>query len=260
MKKTLLTCISLLLTQYSFSQNCALTNTAFQKGEELKYAFSFKWGAMWLSAGEAKMSISEEPKDAHFCYHIVGIGNTYRSYDWFFKVRDDYESYIDMYTLRPVRFIRDINEGGYDLKQNVHFDDKTTTATSTKRILSITDCTHDVLSAVYYLRNYDMSHVQPGQIIPLTVYIDDSLYNLTIEYVGKEVISNKFGTYNTLKLKPTTIKGTIFKDSDKMIVWVSDDANHIPIAISSPILIGELRADLINAKGLRYALNGTINE
>jgi len=40
-----------------------------------------------------------------------------------------------------------------------------------------------------------------------------------------------------------------------MTVWVTDDANHIPLRIESPIVVGTIKADMMQYKNLRYPLS-----
>ena len=52
-------------------------------------------------------------------YHCVGEGKSYSFFDNFFKVRDRYETYIDTTNLFPLKFIRNVDEGGYKIYNNV---------------------------------------------------------------------------------------------------------------------------------------------
>ena len=54
------------------------------------------------------------------------------------------------------------------------------------------------------------------------------------------------------------VKGTIFEGGEKMTVWVSDDPNHIPLRIESPIIVGSLKVDMKQYKNLRYPLSSQI--
>ena len=47
----------------------------------------------------------------------------------FFKVKDRYESYFTPEEIIPLKFIRDIDEGGYTKNLNILFDDNKSTAT-----------------------------------------------------------------------------------------------------------------------------------
>ncbi|MEM9987294.1 MAG: DUF3108 domain-containing protein [Bacteroidota bacterium] len=43
-------------------------------------------------------------------------------------------------------------------------------------------------------------------------------------------------------------------DGSKIQFWISDDANKIPLRIESELMIGSLRCDLIEWRGLRHPL------
>ena len=52
--------------------------------------------------------VSDTIIDSTLVFHIVGKGKTAPFFDWFFKVRDIYETYIDASNFLPVKFIREI--------------------------------------------------------------------------------------------------------------------------------------------------------
>jgi hypothetical protein len=112
-------------------------------------------------------------------------------------------------------------------------------------------CTQDVLSAIYFSRCINYDKYKPGDKIPFSMFLDNKLYNLYIRYEGKDEIHTKSGTFKALKIVPLLIEGTIFKGGDKMTVWVSDDDNHLPLRIESPILVGSIKVDLVNYENLR---------
>jgi len=92
------------------------------------------------------------------------------------------------------------------------------------------------------------------------MFLDDKVYSLYIKYIGKEVIKTKMGTYNSIKISPLLIEGTIFKDGEKMTVWVSDDDNHLPLRVDSPILVGSIKVDLVGYENLRNPFSSLISE
>jgi Protein of unknown function (DUF3108). len=117
---------------------------------------------------------------------------------------------------------------------------------------------HDVLSAIYYCRNIDFNKYKPGVQIPFTMFIDDKYYSLYVRYLGKEKIKTKYGRFNAIKFKPLLIEGTIFTGGEKMTVWVSDDANKMPLRIESPISVGSVKVDMMDYKNIRYPLTSLI--
>ena len=83
-------------------------------------AFDISFGG--IKVGSAEMKIEKQIKiNGVSTFHIVGKGKTASFFDWFFKVRDVYETYLDTSKIRPVKFVRDIHEGGYEKKQQYIF-------------------------------------------------------------------------------------------------------------------------------------------
>ena len=68
------------------------------------------------------------------------------------------------------------------------------------------------------------------------------------------------GTFNAIKIMPLLIEGTIFKGGEKMTVWVSDDENHLPLRVDSPILVGSIKVDLIGYDNLRNPFEGMVDK
>jgi len=117
----------------------------------------------------------------------------------------------------------------------------------------------DVVSAIYYSRNIDFNKYKEDDKIPFSMFLDNETYNLYLRYLGKETIKTKYGKFRAIKFKPLLIKGTIFEGGEKMIVWVSDDANRIPLRIESPISVGSIKVDMMNYRNPRYPLSALIS-
>ena len=41
-----------------------------------------------------------------------------------------------------------------------------------------------------------------------------------------------------------------------MLVWITDDDNHLPLRVDSPILVGSIKVDLIDYENLRNPFEG----
>jgi hypothetical protein len=97
---------------------CSMYNNAFQPGEEMTYKLYYNWNFVWVAAGEVTFKVN----DLGDLYHFSAQGRTYSSYEWFYKVRDRYDTYVDKKTLLPVTSIRDVQEGKYRLYDKITFD------------------------------------------------------------------------------------------------------------------------------------------
>ena len=233
---------------------CDIRNTAFQAGESITFKVYYTLAGVYVAAGEALFTNTLEKINERPVYHIVGDGKTYNFYDKFYKVRDKYESYIDTATLQPFKFVRNVYEGGYKTYENITFIKTTNTAVTTSGVFKIPPCIQDVLSSVYYARNIDYSKLHVNDKIPFSMFLDNQVYNLYIRYLGKETIKTKYGKFRAIKIKPLLIQGTIFEGGEKMTVWVSDDKNHVPVRIESPITVGSVKVDMMSYRNLRYPL------
>lgn len=237
---------------------CGTKNFSFSQGEEIAYNVYYSVIGIYVSAGTAVFSTSLEKLNNKPVYHLVGSGKSNSKYDWIFKVRDRYESYVDTNTLQPVRFIRNIEEGGYKKHENVTFNRQTNTAISTKGVYAVPECVHDVISATYYARNINFEKYKIGDKIPFSMFLDNEVYNMYIRYAGKETIKTRYGQFKCIKIKPLLLKGHVFDEGENMSMWISDDANHIPIRVETPILVGSIKIDLMSYKNIRHPLTSLI--
>ena len=244
------------VAQYDF---CNSKNTSFKIGEQLTFHAYYNMGFIWIYAGNAVFTVSSTNVNGRKVYHVTGDGRTAKSYEWFYKVRDMYETYIDQETLLPLHHIRAVNEGTLSYKHDITFDRNSNVATAANgNKYPISQCTQDVVSAIYFARNIDYNKYKPGDKIPFEMFLDDKVYPLYIKYMGKEKVETKKGTFNAIKIVPLLIEGTLFKGGEGMAVWVSDDKNHLPLRVNSPIVIGSLKADLMDYQNLANPFSSLI--
>jgi hypothetical protein len=239
---------------------CAIRNTTTQNGEEISYTVYYSVAGVYVDAGSATFTNKVEKLNGKTVYHVTGIGSSNKAYDWIYKVRDKYESYIDTATMLPVKFSRDVQEGKTKKKETISFNHSAGTVTSDSGTVKAPACLQDVMSTIYYSRNIDFTKYKSGDKIPFKMFLENEVHQLYIRYLGKESVTTKFGKFNAIKFKPLLVEGTIFSGGEKMVVWVSDDANRIPVRIQSPILIGSIKVDMTGYKNLRHALSSLKKE
>lgn len=233
---------------------------AFQNGERLTYKIYYNLNFIWVPAGEVTFKIFDEGNQ----YHYQAIGQTYDSYEWFFSAKDQYDSWVDKNSLLPNYSERSVNEGNYHIFEKIAFNQsakKMTVWRAPKRgapeekteHLVQAEC-NDVLSSLYNLRNVDYGIQQAGYSQPFRIFMDKEEFPLKMNYLGKEPSKKiyKMGRYKTLKFQPEVIAGNVFKEDAKMTVWVSDDANRIPLMIESPVSVGSVKMVLKEYWGLKY--------
>lgn len=238
---------------------CGIHNNSFRAGENITMIVFYNALGLYVNAGTAEFTVTAEKMYNKPVFHIVGTGVTNTKYDWIFKVRDRYETYIDTATLQPYKFIRNVDEGGYKKYENITFNRSANTVITTQGVYKAPACVQDVISAVFYARNIDFNKYKTGDKIPFNLFLDNEIYSMYIRYMGRETIKTRYGKFRTIKFKPLLVKGTLFEGGEKMTVYVSDDANKVPLRIESPLLVGSVKVDLMGYKNLRYPLSSLVN-
>jgi hypothetical protein len=239
---------------------CGTRNVSFNVGEEVSFTVYYAVAGIYVNAGTATFTSTLETMNNRQVYHITGEGKTNSSYDWIYKVRDKYETYIDTGTMQPLKFIRNVNEGGYKKYQNVTFNKTANTAITTDGVFKVPACIQDVVSSMYYARNIDFSQLRPEDKIPFSMFLDNEVYNMYIRYLGKETIKTRYGKFNTIKIKPLLLKGQIFEGGENMTVWITDDPNHIPVRVESPLVVGKIKVDMMSYENLRHPLSSLVRK
>jgi hypothetical protein len=224
-------------------------NTAFKSGEKLTYKVHYGW----MDAGEAVIEIKNSPWtfEGRDAYHVVGTGRSLGAFDWFFKVRDRFESYIDKDGIFPYRFIRDCDEGGYIIKQDYVFHPKKKAMkTHDKKEFATPEFVQDMISAFYYARTLDFSKAKIGDTFTVTTVVDGEIWPLRIKYMGTETIKVRLGKFECMKFVPVVQEGRIFKNENDLNVWITNDKNRIPLLVQSKILVGSIKMEVTDYQGL----------
>jgi len=230
-----------------------INETVFKTGEQLSYRL--KYG--FFTGAEATLRVEDGDKkiEGHPTYHIIANGKTAGSFDFFYKVRNQYETYVDKTTLLPYFYTENRKEGGYKHSDNVTFDRVTDKITADKGVFPFKGKVFDFVSAYYFARGLDISNIKIGETFDMQYFLEDGVHTLTITYMGKEVVDCVLGKFNCLKFNPTIIPGRIFRKDSKLYLWITDDANRIPVKANVGLIIGSITMELTDAKGLKYPLN-----
>jgi len=226
-----------------------INNKAFGVGEVLKYKVAYGW----INAGEARIevkSVDRKIKNRELL-HIVGEGKTVKSFDWFFKVRDRYESYVDKEGLFPWLFIRRVDEGGYIINQDYQFfQDKGYVKNEEDSTYKVPHGVQDMLSAFYFARTLDFQSAEKNQVFTVPSFVDEEFFPLRIRYIGDETVKIKEGKFKCMKFHPVVQEGRIFADDDDLTVYITKDENKIPILAKAKVLVGSIRMELTGYENL----------
>jgi hypothetical protein len=244
-------------TALSQTDSIPIMNTAFKPGEFLRYKVNYGL----IGGGYAEMRIDMEQVGYDWYYRVNAIAKTEGAVKVIAKVSDRYESVIDINSGLPLFSIRDINEAKYRRYNEVIFArDRGTVISLNSGEHKVPDGILDILSAFYFARRIIFDkQLYEGQIINLTTYFDDEIYDVKVKYLETERIKTDFGKFNCLKFVPVLDMKTSFKKEEDLQVWFSDDGNFIPVKIRLKMGISTVKCDLVSYEGLKNPLGTPFN-
>lgn len=236
-----------------------INNDSFTTGEVLKYNLHYGF----LDAGEAVITV--DPKlykvGNHICFKLNVDGKTTGTTNMLFNVRDVFGSYIDTASLSPEIAYRVIKEGKYRKKELVYFDQAAHTAKvvvegEPEENFKTPDNVLDIVSGYYYLRNINFNKMAVGSIISVNAFFEDKNYNFDMEYLGKEQLKTKKGTFNAIVISPLMPENALFRSGKNSVkLWMSDDENKIPLKAKAEMFVGSVVLDIEDFSGLKNKPN-----
>lgn len=253
----------LALVQFSFTNKSAenfqfrdISNNAFTYGENLKYRVHFGWinaATIDIKVDDNPVVVGERPT-----YHITADGRTNSSFDWMYRVRDHFETYLDTQSVAPLKYRKSVRENKYKDKDLVYYDHGKQFLKGHKKDMDAPEYVQDLVSGMFYARTLDFKKATVGQTFPIDIYLDQKVYNLKFKYLGRETIKTDMGKVRCIKMRPQLVVDRVFKDEDDMTVWVTDDANRIPIRVQTDIWVGSLKIDLTSYSGLANSFKSKV--
>jgi len=233
-----------------------IENKAFKEGEKL--TFDVNYG--FVTAGIATMHVQKIKRmSGRNTFHVVFEVNNVPSFDWLYRVRDRYETYIDTEGLFPWRFEQHIREGNYSRDFSAFFDQRKGKAKTSGGQYDIPLYVNDILSAFYIARTFDYFKMKENDLIPMKNFYKDKVYDLNVKYLGKDQITVSAGTFNCIVVEPLVQEGGLFKSEGSIIIWLSDDDLKLPVKVKTKVVIGSIDAELTKYEGLAGKLTSKKN-
>jgi hypothetical protein len=224
-------------------------------GERL--GFHGRWLAIPIGSGslEVKEIVEVEGRRA---YHIEAQGHSNDVLSTFYPIHDVVHSYLDVETLRPLRFEKYQREGHYRAEEVVTFHHETRLATyrsllngSVKEI-PIPDEFQDLISALYWFR---AQPVRGNETLSLDLYTDEKIYQTEI-LVKPPILLEllKRGTFPCLVVEPNaSFKGLLVKRG-RLWAYLTADEHRLPLLVRVTTPWGPMSA-VIDEPSLRAVLH-----
>jgi hypothetical protein len=216
---------------------------AFGARESLK--FSVQYGI--IHAGNAWLEIPEVRQfQGHEVYLLRARAESNAFFSRFYKVRERIESYWDRRGLYSRRYVEDRREGKFRQQSDIVFDPVRNEAVySDGAAFPVPARVQDALSAFYYFRTQALP---VGGSIVFHYHASRKSQPLQVKVLGRERIKTPAGTFDCIGIEPILKAGGIFKNSGRLVIWVTDDQRRMPVLMKSKVAIGSISVVLVEAK------------
>jgi hypothetical protein len=224
------------------------TAQRFEPGETLTYDVT--WSI--FPAGEVTVTLRSVAGGAKDAYEVTTTARSQGFVSLLFDVRNEFHSLFDPQTLCSQKIVKKINEGRRHKDTSIVFDGARKLAILDERDLShanappkhaeneIPSCVQDVVTAFYFLRRQNF---QVGQAIRLPINDGSKTYDVSVEVQARERIQTPLGTRDAFRVEPKVFSG-LFKRKGRMLIWFSDDEQHLPLRIKAMVWAGSITGTL----------------
>ncbi|MDP4183959.1 MAG: DUF3108 domain-containing protein [Bacteroidota bacterium] len=213
-----------------------------QEFERLEYDLSLGF----IRGGKATFFSRDTTLMGKKTIHYKAWGRTVGVVDALYKVDDTYESWVNPSTFLPFKAIRNVRERSYrDYSVAYFHQDKDSVFDPEKGWMQVPGNTTDIISIFFYLRkqrNFDSLKV--GETFVMSMWQTGKVYPLAVKYMGVKSLKTSFGKIDCYVLSPQIKAGKLFKKTDGMTVWISKDANKVPLLLDFDIRVGTLKCEL----------------
>jgi len=224
---------SLLAAGAADAQNSALTSAAtmffapvpFAVGEELTFRASFGG----VNAGTARMRVSGiDTVRGRPAYHVVfsvdgGVP--------FFRVRDRYESWIDVQTLSSLRHRQQVSEGRYH--RTTSYEIYPERMQYQKQGDSIRASVRNPLDDGSFIYAVRAAGIRVGETRRDDRYFRPDRNPVVLTGLRHETVKVDAGTFATTVVRPTIKTNGIFSENGEAQVWFTDDARRYPVLVKT---------------------------
>jgi hypothetical protein len=223
----------------------------FRAGETL--TFDVSW-SQYLTAGTATVTVREKrPSFGSTAYYIVAEGRPTallsKIYTLYYKV----DTLLDVFTLLPQRGSVYSEEGSRKRMKATRFDQtarratyEVTTATVVKKDLTLPAYTQDPLSAIYVIRALPL---KLGATLTMPVADSGTVNRIRVQVLAQEVIATPVGRLTAWKIVPTILDEKGKPTSEKLGLWISDDARRLPLKMEADLAVGRFVIVLTSVRG-----------
>ena len=240
----------------------AESERVLREGEKL--VFDVTW--MGIKAGEATLeSRGVVQLNGRQTYHLVTTAQSSPFISKFYRVDDRSDSYLAWGPLRTLQFDKQLREGNYRHNSRTAFDHDGKVATFRyldfgpvpKNVTRLEEAEKyskyvhqefplssgalDELSVLYFVRTLRLTE---GQTVTAKVFASKKNWDLEVKVLRRETLETALGPRETFLVEPLLKFEGIFQQKGRVLVWLTQDPERIPVLMKSEIKIGSFVSTL----------------
>jgi hypothetical protein len=216
---------------------------SFAQNQTLTYAVDWRV----FSAGTAVIHF-EAAGDRE---KLTATANTVGGISLLFTASDQFQSNFDRAKGCTYQFDKQTVEGRRKINSTLKMDyaqsksildEKNLVTGQSKHVESaIPGCMTDLLTGVFYASSQPLE-VGKNFVMPVV----DAMHNVpvTMKVEGREVIKTPLGTFNTIRVQPTSDAGVV-KNRGNIWIWYTDDDRHLPVQMRARLFWGTITFRLV---------------
>jgi len=213
-----------------------------------EHLYKIRWLGLIVAEAEFK-NLGLEEYNGVECYHIVITMRTHKVLNFIFKVKDEFHSYIDSKSLKPLAYIVKRREGGYRSESETIFDYKNnkliyhSLLDDSKKEIDLEPDYYDFFSCFYKFRTSDFDK----GLHSFKAIQRAKIWQIDIEVVKKGLLELRgHGTPDVVLVNIKASSGQE-KARGEAWIWFSGDKKKVPLLaqfnINIPV-VGTVRAAL----------------
>lgn len=215
----------------------------FHSGESLR--FTVQYGM--IHAGNAWLEVL--PPREWQGHEVIGFRARAESnafFSKFYKVRNVIESTWDRHGHFSWRYLEERREGSRRTRNDIVFDHQRHEAHyADGTVVAIPPQVQDALSSFYYTRY---------QALPIGGSVIFDYHNskrsqpLRVKVLGRDQVSTPAGRFSCVMIEPELKAGGIFRNSGRLVIWLTDDSRRMPVLMKSKVSVGSISVVLTDVR------------
>ena len=224
--------VATLLLPQSLSAQAQELRVPYGVGEKLEYDVRF--GRLHVGSGSMEV-VGTEPIRGRESWHTVF---QVRAGNLFYRVNDQFDSWIERSTGNSLRFTQNLNEGRRDVERKFEIyperalfqEEGDTLEKSVRNPL-------DDGSFLYFIRSIPLV---VGETYTFDRYFRPDRNPVTIKVLRRERVSVPAGEFDAIVVQPIIKTKGIFSEDGHAEVWLADDATRIMLQMKSGLSFGSI--------------------